>query len=143
MRFSKSKLLAAFIAVVLLTHVVRSQNKSQVEQEIFPYGAIVKIDLPSRLSRSAQSGEALFEENCATCHGLNAVGKRDIGPPLVHKIYEPNHHGDESFQLAVVRGVRAHHWKFGSMPAIEGLSRERVAEITLYIRELQRANNIF
>ena len=103
MGFSKSKLFAALIVVILLTHVVSGQNKSQVEQEILPDGAFVKIDLPSRLSRSALNGEALFEENCTTCHGLNAVGKRDIGPPLVHKIYEPNHHGDESFQLAVLR----------------------------------------
>ncbi|MFZ8875205.1 MAG: cytochrome c, partial [Paracoccaceae bacterium] len=62
---------------------------------------------------------------------------------LVHKIYEPSHHGDQSFQMAVAMGVRSHHWKFGNMPAIEGLSREDVFQITQYVRELQRANGIF
>ena len=56
--------------------------------------------------------------------------------------YEPSHHGDESFQRAVAMGVRAHHWKFGNMPAIDGLTRADVKEITEYVRELQRYNNI-
>ena len=60
----------------------------------------------------------------------------------MHKIYEPNHHGDESFQLAVAMGVRAHHWKFGNMPAIEGLTRADVKPIIAYVRELQRHNGI-
>ncbi len=41
-------------------------------------------------------------------------------PRLVHKIYEPNHHADFAFQRAAAQGVKAHHWKFGNMPKIEG-----------------------
>ena len=40
-------------------------------------------------------------------------------------------------------GVRAHHWKFGNMPAIENLTRSDVTAIVAYVRELQRANGIF
>ena len=65
-----------------------------------------------------------------------------VAPPLIHKIYEPSHHGDESFQRAVAVGVRAHHWKFGNMPAIEGLTRGDVKAIIAYVRELQEANGI-
>ena len=72
----------------------------------------------------------------------DAVGQDGVAPPLVHKIYEPSHHGDESFQRAVAIGVRAHHWKFGTMPAIEGLTRADVKVITAYVRELQRHNGI-
>jgi len=39
-------------------------------------------------------------------------------------------------------GVRAHHWSFGNMPAVEGLTRADVKMIIAYIRELQRANGI-
>ena len=72
-------------------------------------------------SAEAEAGQALFEENCMTCHGRHATGS-DQGPPLVHRIYEPNHHADISFRLAVRNGVRAHHWPFGNMAPVEGVS---------------------
>ena len=103
---------------------------------------IVKIGIPGQLSEIAMLGKQAFDINCASCHGENAVGQHGVAPPLVHKIYEPNHHGDESFQRAVAMGVRAHHWKFGNMPAIEGLTRADVKPIIAYVRELQRHNGI-
>lgn len=83
-----------------------------------------------------------FQANCAECHGSNGSGQDGIAPPLVHNIYEPSHHGDIAFTLAVRHGVRAHHWRFGDMPPIEGVGDESIGEITAYIRELQRANGI-
>ena len=88
-----------------------------------------------------RSGEAKFNANCARCHGERAAGTAQ-GPPLVHKIYEPNHHGDQAFQRAAANGVRAHHWKFGDMPKIEGVTPEDVQQITSYIRWLQRQAGI-
>ncbi|MEO0637505.1 MAG: cytochrome c, partial [Pseudomonadota bacterium] len=79
----------------------------------------------------------------ASCHGTNAAGRDGAGPPLIHIIYETGHHGDPAFYQAVRVGVRAHHWRFGSMPAIEGVSKSDVRDIVTYIRELQRANDIF
>jgi mono/diheme cytochrome c family protein len=104
--------------------------------------ALVQIEILSELSGLATIGKRGFDKNCAACHGENAVGQDGVAPPLVHKIYEPSHHGDESFQRAVAMGVRAHHWKFGNMPAIEGLTRADVKAITAYVRELQRHNGI-
>ena len=104
--------------------------------------ALVQIEIPFELSGLATIGKRGFDKNCAACHGENAVGQDGVAPPLVHKIYEPSHHGDESFQRAVAMGVRAHHWKFGNMPAIEGLTRADVKAITAYVRELQRHNGI-
>ena len=89
----------------------------------------------------AQAGKRAFEETCAECHGKNAAGT-GIGPPLVHEIYEPGHHADLAFQLAARQGVRAHHWPFGDMPPVEGVTEREVAAITQYVRELQRANGI-
>lgn len=88
-----------------------------------------------------RQGDAKFHANCATCHGEHGTGT-DKGPPLVHKIYEPNHHGDLAFQLAAANGVRAHHWNFGNMPKIEGVTPEDVRQITQYIRWLQRQAGI-
>ncbi len=98
--------------------------------------------LPDTLSKNAQIGKLAFEAKCTSCHGTNAAGRDGVAPPLVHIIYESNHHGDESFQRAVAMGVQAHHWSFGSMPAVEGLTRGDVKMIIKYIRELQRENGI-
>ncbi len=94
------------------------------------------------LSATAEKGAILFDRSCASCHGAEAAGRDGVAPPLIHKIYEPSHHGDESFQIAVARGVRAHHWPFGDMPPVDGLSREDVAKIVAFVREVQRANGI-
>lgn len=89
----------------------------------------------------AGRGEELFAANCAVCHGQEARGS-DAGPPLVHQVYEPSHHSDESFQAAVARGVQPHHWDFGAMPPVQGLSRDDVADIVAYVRQLQREAGI-
>lgn len=103
---------------------------------------LVAVIVPE-LSAAAQAGKKQFEVSCVACHGANAAGKEGVAPPLVHIIYETNHHGDNSFYQAVRYGVRAHHWRFGNMPAIEGVSQSQVADIIIYVRELQRANSIF
>lgn len=94
-----------------------------------------------RLSNTAKHGETLFNANCVACHGKNAGGTKS-GPPLVHKIYEPSHHSDLSFQRAAKLGVRAHHWPFGNMPPVPGVNETDVTQIIAYVRELQRANGI-
>ena len=103
---------------------------------------IASVSVPGTLSARARLGQKTYEANCASCHGRNAAGQEGVAPPLVHIIYEPGHHGDEAFQRAVARGVRSHHWRFGDMAPVEGLTRRDVAGIVTYIRELQRANGI-
>ena len=104
--------------------------------------AMVEVQVPDTLSGQAQIGQRGFEGLCAQCHGENAAGRQGIGPPLVHRIYEPSHHADAAFLLAAQNGVRAHHWNFGNMPPVEGVTRADVMAITAYVRELQRANGI-
>jgi mono/diheme cytochrome c family protein len=86
--------------------------------------------------------EALFTANCAACHGRLAAGT-DVGPPLVHIYYEPGHHADIAFRRAVELGVRPHHWNFGPMPPVPGLSEAQIAAITAYLRWLQRQAGIY
>ena len=82
-------------------------------------------------------GKALFEQNCSVCHGPAGDGTAQ-GPPLVHIIYEPNHHADAAFILAARNGVQAHHWRFGDMAPLTDVTDEMVLEIVSYIRWLQR-----
>jgi cytochrome c len=103
---------------------------------------MAQVSLPTALSQEAEIGKRAFEAKCAACHGENAVGQNGVAPPLVHKIYEPSHHGDEAFIRAAQNGVQSHHWKFGNMPPVEGLTRADVQYIARYVRELQRENGI-
>jgi len=89
-----------------------------------------------------QPGEGKFKANCAACHGVDGVGTSQ-GPPLVHKVYEPNHHGDAAFQRAAANGVKAHHWEFGNMPKIDGVTPDDVDQIIKYVRWLQKQAGIF
>ncbi len=94
-----------------------------------------------KLSSAGQMGQLAFDDNCAACHGTKAAGSEN-GPPLIHKIYEPSHHGDFSFQAATKNGVRAHHWRFGDMEPVAGVTDKQIEWITKYVREMQRANGI-
>lgn len=96
----------------------------------------------SHVPTELQVGQAKFQTHCAACHGVGGGGTSQ-GPPLVHRIYEPNHHGDAAFQRAAASGVRAHHWEFGNMPKIDGVTPEDVDQITQYVRWLQRQAGIF
>jgi mono/diheme cytochrome c family protein len=96
---------------------------------------------PAPVPVEFKKGEAAFNANCARCHGERGVGTAQ-GPPFVHKIYEPNHHGDAAFQRAVAMGVRAHHWQFGDMPKISTVTSAEVDEIIKYVRWLQRQAGI-
>jgi mono/diheme cytochrome c family protein len=104
--------------------------------------AIAEVTLPGRLSPLAQMGARAFNAKCAACHGANASGHQGKGPPLVHKIYESGHHGDMAFVMAARNGVRAHHWRFGNMPPVDGVTDADVKAITAYVRALQKANGI-
>ena len=93
------------------------------------------------LSVEAQAGKRAFDLYCARCHGGSAGGG-PAGPPLVHRVYRAAHHADVAFELAVRRGVRAHHWRFGDMPPEPAVGRVEIVQITRYVRELQRANGV-
>ncbi|MDH3307391.1 MAG: cytochrome c [Acidimicrobiia bacterium] len=83
------------------------------------------------------SGETLYGAWCAECHGADLRGT-DQGPSHLSVVYEPNHHGDVAFQMAVQFGTPAHHWPFGDMAPIPDLTVEEIEAITAYVREVQR-----
>jgi mono/diheme cytochrome c family protein len=119
-----------FVAVAACT----GEGTAGAESEIAAYAAaLASIETPPDLT----AGETLFDTHCSACHGGKALGT-DAGPPLVHIVYEPGHHADAAFVLAVQRGVRAHHWRFGDMPPLPAVSPEQTGEIIRYVRFLQR-----
>lgn len=89
-----------------------------------------------------RQGESLFTTNCSICHGAVGEGTQ-TGPPLVHAIYNPNHHPDFSFHNAVNNGVPQHHWVFGDMAPRPGLDEGDVNNIICYVRQLQVDEGIY
>ncbi len=98
---------------------------------------VVLRELSANSPPEVAEGKALFGQNCSICHGPAGDGTTQ-GPPLVHIIYEPNHHADAAFVLAARNGVRAHHWRFGDMPPLPAVTNAMVVEIVSYIRWMQR-----
>ena len=96
----------------------------------------------SDLSDAALAGKQVFNANCSICHGADVMGSA-TGPPLIDRIYEPGHHADFSIRSAVRDGVPQHHWWFGDMPPVAGITHQQVDQLICYIRELQLANGIF
>ena len=103
-------------------------------------GAARRVVAP-QLTAAAELGKEAYDANCARCHGENAAGTGN-GPPLVHDYYNPGHHADGAFHVAVARGVRQHHWNFGNMPPQSHVSEQQTRMIIRYVRELQEANGI-
>ena len=87
-------------------------------------------------------GASLFTDYCSGCHGQGALGS-EKGPPLVNKIYKPDHHPDFAFYRAVKAGVKSHHWQFGDMPSVSEINAEQVAHVVAYIRGEQRKAGIY
>jgi mono/diheme cytochrome c family protein len=105
-----------------------------------------RIEIPkaasaAELPQEFTKGEAAYHQYCAACHGKTAAGT-DLGPSFINRIYEPNHHPDQAFLFAARMGVRAHHWKFGDMPKIAGVSDDEIKQIIGYVRWLQRQAGI-
>lgn len=92
-------------------------------------------------SFAGSDGANLYSQACARCHGADLRGTNQ-GPPFLDAIYRPGHHADGAFLFAVRGGSRAHHWNFGNMPPIPGLTDEQVGAITGFVREQQRAAGI-
>jgi len=129
----------AAVAAIIYLQSNRPEEAAPVSASVG--GAMVSVKVPP-LNGNAVIGQNAYESACAACHGPNAAGTKGVAPPLIHRIYEPGHHADESFQRAVANGVRSHHWQFGDMPPVSGLTRGDVIMIIAYIRELQQANGI-
>ena len=136
-------ILLCLLTVATASFLVFSKNTTDAATELQVGEPIEGVLVPDQISEIGLLGKNIFDLKCQSCHGINAAGRYEMGPPLVHKIYEPSHHSDQSFYRAVALGVKSHHWRFGNMAAIEDLTKADVKAIISYVRELQRENGIF
>ena len=85
---------------------------------------------------SPGAGADVYQAQCASCHGADLTGT-DKGPSQLSVVYEPNHHGDDAYRSAIANGAPQHHWNFGDMPAVEGLTSDDVEAVIAYVRSEQ------
>ncbi|MBL6432163.1 MAG: cytochrome c [Alphaproteobacteria bacterium] len=102
--------------------------------------ALAAVTVPP-LSGAAAEGAEIFSANCASCHGANAEGRAGRAAAGACDL-RTGHHADGAFFLAVAQRVRQHHWTFGNMSPVAGVSPDEIARIVAYVRTLQRANGI-
>lgn len=100
--------------------------------------AAEEVEIPFHLAK----GQLLYEKYCSSCHGSQMDGT-DKGPPLIHPYYKPSHHGDKSFYQAALKGVRQHHWEFGDMPAVDGMTPKKMDSVVPYVRYYQQQKKLF
>ncbi len=81
-------------------------------------------------------GAEVYANSCAACHGADLKGT-DKGPSHLSIVYEPNHHGDDSFRSAIANGAQQHHWTFGDMAPVTGLSDDEVEAVIAFVRSEQ------
>ncbi|MDE0267728.1 MAG: cytochrome c [Acidimicrobiaceae bacterium] len=91
-------------------------------------------DDPSLQDRA--DGIAVYQAHCASCHGSDLRGT-DRGPSLFSIVYEPGHHSDTAFRLAIRNGTRQHHWRFGDMPPVDNITDNEIEAVIAYIRNEQ------
>lgn len=92
---------------------------------------VVSLSAPEFDADLAQSGETVFLDNCAACHGDAAMGDRELGAPnLADAIWL--YGGDRETLDHTVRYAR-----FGVMPAWgQRLSDEDVRAVSVYVHAL-------
>jgi mono/diheme cytochrome c family protein len=127
-----------FLATALMVAGLAAASGAGWAQSDAIYPDPKKPEMTPRL----QLGLMNYATYCASCHGKTAGGS-DKGPTFIHRVYLPGHHTDGHFFTAVKSGTRAHHWKFGDMKPVEGVTDAQLELIVEYVRAVQRANGLF
>ena len=129
--------IVAVVVVGAIGTVVAAVTLGSNREVRDPMTGATEFDIPPQDPQLVVQGEALYEAHCATCHGSDLRGTA-AGPSQLSVIYQPGHHPDEAYALAVLNGVRSHHWDFGDMAPVPGLTKPRIDAIVAYVRQMQR-----
>lgn len=86
-------------------------------------------------------GAEVYASSCASCHGAGLEGT-EKGPSQLSIVYEPNHHPDSAYESAIRNGAPQHHWDFGDMPPVEGLSDDDIDVVISFIRAEQERRGL-
>ncbi len=97
----------------------------------------IKVQIPLILTPVEKAGKEVYDAKCAACHGKKMEGTHK-GPSLIP--YDRAHHPDGYIARAIRYGSKQHHWNFGDMAPVEGITEEEIGNIITYVREIQAFN---
>ena len=90
------------------------------------------IKVPAEL----EAGQKYFHKACASCHGIDALGKQTKAPGLIDSEYLPANFSDEEMRKQIIEGsekMRSQRNK---------VSDTEIEEIIKYLRFSQRASDL-
>jgi cytochrome c553 len=132
----KTTSLFALIGMMIVSVFLATTSANAASKAIYPN------PIEPAPSPSMNLGKMNYDAKCASCHGKTGRGT-DKGPTFISRIYHPGHHGDGAFYIAAKRGTRAHHWRFGNMKPVPGVTDSMIKSIVEYVRAVQKANGLF
>lgn len=87
-------------------------------------------------------GREIFNGTCATCHGIDAIGDTDTGPPLMHPYYRMETLPSDMVRRAIILGKAQDKWKYGHMPAQIKLSENEISDVVKYFDAMRENNSL-
>ena len=132
----KTTSLFALIGMMIVSVYLATTYANAASKAIYPN------PIEPAPSPSMNLGKMNYDAKCASCHGETGRGT-DKGPTFISRIYHPGHHGDGAFYIAAKRGTTAHHWRFGNMKPVPGVTDSMIKSIVEYVRAVQKANGLF
>lgn len=102
---------------------------------------IIAVAAMSAVSAMAADGKALYEQDCAKCHGSDGKGQTTMGKRLNCKDYSDakvqDALKDDAIVKAIKEGVKDKDGKQVMKPS-EGVSDDDAKAITAYMRTLKK-----
>ena len=129
--------LAAFLLAVSCGADAGDAGDSLAAETTLPSSTALPSPSSTAAAPAVPDGAAVYQQYCAECHGVDLRGT-DKGPSQLSIIYEPNHHGDYAYRVAIREGTREHHWWFGDMPPVEGITDLEIEQVISFIRAEQQ-----
>ena len=83
-----------------------------------------------------QAGQNYFHKACASCHGVDALGKQTRAPGLIDSEYLPENFSDEEMRKQIIEGSEKMRSQRNKVSDIE------IEEIIKYLRYSQRAADL-
>jgi len=116
--------------------------KTQYAQSVFSAAALLVLlsscaPKPTiKVPVEFEAGQKHFHKACASCHGVDALGKQTRAPGLIDSEYLPVNFSDEELRKQIIEGSE-------KMPSQRNkVSDPEIEEIIKYLRYSQRAADL-
>ncbi len=111
------------------------------EDDVADQPEMIEVIMPE-LEGMAVEGQVAYQRSCAECHGINAGGLEEHGPPLIMDLYGPSERSDMDIILAIQLGHEQENWSYGDMSPPENIGFAEQGMVVEFLRQVQFANGV-